>query len=530
MPKPQPPKPPSSASAGLLSDVGAKIVHYIQAGYPGLYVVSAEEQRVEAEFKAVVTQLNSAAKQNGKPPYTLCYWTVVNGLVNTDTKQVQDCNDPLEVLEKVGGLKENAIVLLKDFHLFLTDPNPILLRKLKDTLLLAKTSQKPLILLGCRLCLPPELEHELTVVEFTLPGKPELRAVLGGVMESAGIKSLEIEVREKAVEAAGGLTTMEAENAFSLSYAETRTITPSVIAREKAQAVKKNGLLEIVEVKETLNSIGGLDLLKDWLLRRKDAFGQRAISYGLPAPKGLLIIGIPGTGKSLTAKATAAVFNVPLLKLDAGKLYGGIVGQSEANIRAVINTAEAIAPCCLWIDELEKGFAGSKSSGSTDGGTSARVFGSFLSWMQEKVKPVFVVATANDVSQLPPEMLRKGRFDELFFVDLPNDTEREAIWKIVVERRNRKAIDYDLQLLAKSSEGLTGAEIEAVFLEAMFAAFERSDEPTEMDVAASMSSFVPLSKLMAEQIDGLRKWSSGRARPSTSTSEPPERKLRKLGV
>jgi ATPase family associated with various cellular activities (AAA) len=530
MPKPHQPKPPSSDSAGSLSDVGAKIVHYIQAGYPGLYVVSAEEQRVEAEFKAVVTQLNAAAKLNGKPPYTLCYWTVVNGLVNTDTKQVQNCNDPLEVLDTVAGLKENAIVLLKDFHLFLTDPNPILLRKLKDTLLLAKTTQKPLILLGCRLCLPPELEHELTVVEFTLPGKPELRTVLGGVMESAGIKSLEIEVREKAVEAASGLTTMEAENAFSLSYVQTRTIEPQIVALEKAQAVKKNGLLEIVEIKETLNSIGGLDLLKDWLLRRKDAFSQRAQAYGLPALKGLLILGLPGTGKSLTAKATAAVFNVPLLKLDAGKLYGGIVGQSEANLRAVINTAEAIAPCCLWIDELEKGFAGSKSSGTTDGGTSARVFGSFLSWMQEKVKPVFVVATANDVSQLPPEMLRKGRFDELFFVDLPNEVEREAIWKIVVERRNRKAIDYDLRQLSRITAGLTGAEIDAVFLEAMFSAFERSKEPTDLDVAAALNGFVPLSRLMAEQIAALKQWSVNRARPATSQPTASEPTLRKLEV
>ena len=221
---------------------------------------------------------------------------------------------------------------------------------------------------------------------------------------------------------------------------------------------------------------------------------------------------------------------MPLLKLDAGKLYGGIVGQSEANLRAVINTAEAIAPCCLWIDELEKGFAGSKSSGSTDGGTSARVFGSFLSWMQEKVKPVFIVATANDVSQLPPEMLRKGRFDELFFVDLPDEREREAIWKIVVERRNREAINFDLQQLAKISDGLTGAEIEAVFLEAMFAAFERGNEPTEMDVASSMNSFVPLSRLMAEQIAGLKQWSVGRARRSTSSTPAASLKTRKLGV
>jgi len=520
MPKPQPPKPPSSDSAGLLSDVGAKIVHYIQAGYPGLYVVSAEEQRVEAEFKTIASALN----------YGLHFWSVVDGLIDVKAKTVNNANDPLEALEAVKNLPEKSVVLLKDFHLFLNDPNPILLRKLKDTLLHTKLKQKLLVILGCRLCLPPELEHELTVVEFKLPGPVELRGVLGGIMESAGIKSLDVDVQQKAVEAASGLTTIEAENAFALSVAESRTINPAIIAREKAQAVKKNGLLEIVEVKESLNSIGGLDLLKDWLLRRKDAFSQRAISYGLPSPKGLLILGIPGTGKSLTAKATAAVFNIPLLKLDAGKLYGGIVGQSEANLRSVINIAEAIAPCCLWIDELEKGFAGSKSSGTTDGGTSARVFGSFLSWLQEKTKPVFVVATANDVSQLPPEMLRKGRFDELFFVDLPDDNEREAIWKIVVERRNRKAINFDLQQLAKSSEGLTGAEIEAVFLEAMFAAFERDGEPSELDVAASMSSFVPLSKLMAEQIAALKQWANNRARPSTSTPATSERKLRKLGV
>ena len=520
MPKPNPSKPPSSDSAVLPSEMSAAITHYIRAGYPGLYVVSAEELRVEAEFKSIAETLN----------YGLHFWSVVDGLIDVKAKTVNNANDPLEALEAVKNLPEKSVVLLKDFHLFLSDPNPILLRKLKDTLLHTKLKQKLLVILGCRLCLPPELEHELTIVEFKLPGPVELRGVLGGIMESAGIKSLEIETREKAVEAASGLTTIEAENAFALSVAETKTITPSIIAREKAQAVKKNGLLEIVEVKETLNSIGGLDLLKDWLLRRKDAFSQRAITYGLPSPKGLLILGIPGTGKSLTAKATAAVFNVPLLKLDAGKLYGGIVGQSEANLRAVINTAEAIAPCCLWIDELEKGFAGSKSSGSTDGGTSARVFGSFLSWMQEKTKPVFIVATANDVSQLPPEMLRKGRFDELFFVDLPVEQEREAIWKIVVERRNRKAIDYDLQLLAKSSEGLTGAEIDAVFLEAMFAAFERGNEPTEMDIAAAMNTFVPLSKLMAEQITGLKQWSSGRARPSTSTPATSERKLRKLEV
>ena len=328
MPKPKPSKDPSSDSAVSPSEIATSILRYLRAGYPGLYVVSAEEQRVEAEMKAVALELN----------YSLHFWSVVDGLVDVKNKSVKTANDPIEALVAVESLPEKSLVVLKDFHLYLAEPHPILLRRLKDTLLVGKTKQKALIILGCRLCLPPELEREITVVEFKLPGKEELRGVLGCIMESAGISSLEAETREKAVEAASGLTTMEAENAFALSFVETRTITPAVIHREKAQAVKKNGLLEIVDTKESLNSIGGLECLKDWLVRRKDAFSQRAQAYGLPSPKGLLIIGIPGTGKSLTAKATAAVFNVPLLKLDAGKLYGGIVGQSESNLRSVIQT------------------------------------------------------------------------------------------------------------------------------------------------------------------------------------------------
>src|SRR3954471_1490423 len=202
----------------------------------------------------------------------------------------------------------------------------------------------------------------------------------------------------------------------------------------------------------SLASIGGLDLLKEWLLKRREAFSPRAKEYGLPMPKGVLMLGIPGCGKSLTAKATASVFGVPLLRLDAGRIFAGLVGQSESNLRAVIQTAEAIAPCVLWIDELEKGFAGSRSSGSTDGGTSSRVFGSFISWMQEKRSPVFIVATANDVSQLPPELLRKGRWDELFFVDLPHSGEREAIWQIQIEKFRREANAFDLRQLAKSTD------------------------------------------------------------------------------
>ena len=512
-------KSPNSDIANSPSDnMKSQIINYIRAGYPGLYLVSHEEQRVALEMTRIAQELN----------YNLVFWSVVDGLVDTQKGTNNSANDPLEALIAIKDLKEKTLILLRDFHLFLEDPNPILIRQLKDVLQEAKTKSKTLIILGCRMVLPPELERELTIVEFALPGKEELKAVLNGIMESAGINEMEAAQREKVIGAASGLTTMEAENAFALSVVQTKAIDPVIIAKEKAQAVKKNGLLELIETKETLNSIGGLDVLKEWLLKRKHAFSQRAMEYGLPTPKGLLILGIAGTGKSLTAKATAKVFGVPLLKLDAGRIFAGLVGQSESNLRAVIQTAEAIAPCCLWIDEVEKGFSGSKSSGQTDGGTSSRVFGSFLSWMSEKSSPVFVVATANDVSQLPPEMLRKGRWDELFFVDLPNQAEREAIWDIQIGKHGRDPRDFDVVQLAKATEGLTGSEIENVFIEALYLAFDEENEPTDLDIARVLTEFVPLSKLMAEQIGGVRNWAKGRARLATSVSSA--RTLRRIAA
>ena len=497
-----------------------KIINYIRAGYPGLYLVSPEEQRVEAEINQIAQELK----------YNLVFWSVVDGFVDVEKGTNNSTNDPLEALIAIRNVKEQTIILLRDFHMFLQDPNPILIRQFKDVLQEAKTKSKTLILLGCRMILPPELERELTVIEFALPGKQELGRVLEGIMESAGINTMQPETREQVIDAASGLTTIEAENAFALSVVETKTINPAIISREKAQTVKKNGLLELIETKETLDSIGGLDVLKEWLVKRKHAFSQRAIEYGLPTPKGLMIIGISGCGKSLSAKVTAKVFGVPLLKLDAGKIYGGLVGQSESNLRSVIQTAEAISPCCLWLDEAEKALSGSKSSGSTDGGTSSRVFGTFLSWMQEKKTPVFVVATANDVSQLQPELLRKGRFDELFFVDLPNQAEREAIWEIQIKKHGRDSKDFDLVQLGRVTDGLTGSEIESAFIEALYLAFDAGEEkePTDLDIARVLTEFVPLSKLMAEQIGGLRNWAKGRARLATSPGV--EKGLRKMVV
>ena len=495
-----------------------QITNYIRAGYAGLYLLSHEEARVEAELKAIATGL-------GHPLHA---WSITEGLIDTTKGTTRECNDPMEVLNAITELPEDSILLLRDFHQFFDDPNPVLIRRLKDQLRESRTSGKTLVVLGCRLNLPPELEREFTVIDIALPGFEELNAVLKGITESTERPMPKSEIVSDLVDAARGMTTTEAENAFALSVVESEELNAALISREKAQAVKRNGLLEIIGTKETLEDIGGLDLLKDWLLKRKEAFSPRAREYGLPMPKGLLILGIPGTGKSLTAKATSAVLGVPLLKLDAGRIFAGLVGQSESNLRSVIQTAEAIAPVVLWIDEMEKGFSGSRSSGATDGGTSARVFGSFISWMQEKTAPVFVVATANDVSQLPPEMLRKGRFDELFFVDLPNREERENIWNIQVAKHGRDTRQFDLAQLAKSTDGLTGAEIEQVFIDAMYRAFAEEEEPSDFTVGEVLVDFVPLSKLMAEQITGLRQWAKGRAR--NATTQPSERKVRRIAA
>ena len=304
-------------------------------------------------------------------------------MINTQDGSGGGANDPLDAIEAVNGLPDDAMVILTDYHLFLQDGNPVLIRAIKDTLVAGKTNGKVIIMVGCRQVLPPELERGFVLLDFSLPGKDHLGVVLDGICQSAKIKKITGDDRDQVLDAATGMTCQEAENAYALAVVESKRVDPAVVSREKAATVKKNGLLEVVQVRETLDDIGGLDVLKDWLLKRRDAFSQRAREYGLPSPKGLLIVGIPGTGKSLTAKATASVFGRPLLKLDAGKLYGSLVGQSESNLRSVIQTCEAVAPCVLWLDEVEKGLAGSKSSGSTDGGTSSRVFGSFISWMQE---------------------------------------------------------------------------------------------------------------------------------------------------
>jgi SpoVK/Ycf46/Vps4 family AAA+-type ATPase len=265
-----------------------------------------------------------------------------------------------------------------------------------------------------------------------------------------------------------------------------------------------------------MGNVGGLSHLKDWLQSRSGAFSERAREFGLPEPKGLLLLGVQGCGKSLTAKAIASLWRLPLLRLDVGAVMNAFVGSSEENMRKAIRISESLAPAILWLDEIEKGFSGTGGPGPDgDSGTTARVFATFLTWLQEKTKPVFVIATANSIDKLPPEMLRKGRFDEIFFVDLPSEAEREEIFRIHLRRRSREPMGYDVKSLAKLSEGMSGAEIEAVVIEGLWRAFPEGRELLLEDLEYAVRSTVPLSRTMAESIDALRAWARSRARPAS---------------
>lgn len=489
----------------------SKITNYIKAGYPCLYLVSHEEARIERTIAQAASQTQRL----------LFAWDIVKGRHDVAEGTTEAIDDPLDILGSVATMPENSILLLRDFHLFLTSDFPAyahLVRRFKDACIHAKARGVTILVLAPEIKIPIDLSKLITPVEFDLPDKNTLEVVLNSIASDSDI-AIPANL-DPILDSAMGLTTTEAEDAFALSVVETGTFTPSVITREKSTAVKKNGLLNVIDVETNMDDIGGLDILKSWMLKRRVAMSKEARSYGLPVPKGVLIVGIPGCGKSLTAKAAAAGLGMPLLQLDCGKIFASHVGESEQNLRSIIQTAESIAPCVLWMDEIEKGMGG--NAGDTDGGTSSRVFGSFLQWMNDKTKPVFVVATANDISKLKPEFMRKGRFDEIFFVDLPNATEREEIWRVQIAKMRkeqtilRKPEDHDIAYLASVTENCTGSEIESLWCAALHRSAERNDEPNTQDISEELKSFVPLSKTMETQMKHLRDWSVGKARPATS--------------
>jgi adenylate kinase family enzyme len=488
----------------------------IRARYPILYILSSEETRVQ-------NLLLGVAQKRQKKVFE---WSFTTGLVPSGTSiQSQKhrnapTKDPLVALDQVIDQVEPAIFIFKDFHPFLTKNNFAVVRKLKEIALHLKNSFKTIILIAPVLEIPTELEKEVTVLNHPLPTREDLSALLDKITEDVRqFKQVKVELddagRERLLQAALGLTLGEAENVFAKIIVKDERLSGddvNEVFAEKQQIIRKNGLLEYYATQETFANVGGLAALKDWLQRRALALTSQARDFGLPPPKGILLLGVQGCGKSLCAKAVSSLWQLPLLRFDMGRMFGSLVGSSEENVRNAIAVAESVAPAILWADEIDKAFAGSQGSGATDGGTTARVFGTFLTWLSEKTAAVFVVATANDISQLPPELLRKGRLDEIFYVDLPTEEERAEIFRIHIAKRGRDPQKFDLPALVEQSKDFSGAEIEEAVISGLYDAFYTQEELATAHVLEALRQTVPLSKTMDEQINRLRSWAEGRAR------------------
>jgi SpoVK/Ycf46/Vps4 family AAA+-type ATPase len=483
------------------------IANYIKAGTAGIYIVSHEEGRVEAD-------LFSLAKKTG---YRFHLWSVARGLESvvseSQTTPIGETQDPAALLAAFSKLPEQSIVLARDFHAFLgADSNPMTNRMLKEAIAIGKQTQRVFVIVGCKLSIPAELEKEIVVVEFKLPTREQHAEVLKAIAGSCGYKVAGKDV-EALLDAASGLTLSESENAFALSAVETKGFSPAIVQREKAATVKKNGILEIIETQVSLEDIGGLEHLKNELFEKRNLFTKEARDFGIKTPRGMLVVGQPGTGKSLTATATAKTFGLPLIRLDAARLFGSLVGQSEQNWRNAFATVKAISPCILWIDEVDGLFAGSGSE-SSDGGTTQRVIKSILQDMQFSGDGIFFMFTANDIDKLPSPLI--DRLD-VWSVDLPTQTEREQIWSIQISKDKRSPLGFDLAAMAKASEGFSGRQIAFQAWEtAKTLAFNAGGAVTTAHCLAAVARITPTSKTMATEIEARRTRLAGKARPASA--------------
>lgn len=490
----------------------------LRAGCPGLAIQSVEEQR------ALRNVYDVAVKISGEAPLKVYIWTATKGLSEVRKRGAEivaskEC-DFVAVWDETQALKDSVVVMFGMQYYF---REPIVVRKALDSFGIARRTGLTYIFVGPSLELPPEfLGGEVVQIDFDLPDKDDLREILMAILNdndrTGTLASLGEEGVAHVIDAALGLTSTEAENAFAMAVTS-GGLSPEEICKEKGRAMKSIKGLQYYESDVNENSVGGMDNLKTWLRARRRAFSKEAEDFGLPHPRGVLMVGIPGTGKSLCAKAVSGTWQIPLLRLDAGALFGSLLGESEAAIRRVLATAEALAPCVLWVDEIEKAFG--RSGGNLDGGTSSRVFGTLLTWMQERKKPVFVTATANDISSLPPEFLRKGRFDEIFFVDLPDTAEREEIFRVHLRNQKRDPANFDLASLCEASAEYSGAEIEQTIIEGMFTAFGDGRAVSTEDILLAIKMTTPISTSMSEQITALRRWGDERARRANTLREVP---------
>ena len=514
------------------SKIARDLANLLRARFAYVYITTWEEERAMETIRHIAT-----SPELIRTPRKVYQWSQVTGFVDPDGKVVHETRRPLSAISFIRRCEEDALFVLKDFHVYFgVDHRPAdfeVIRAMRDALPDIKYSEsmKNVIILSPRTVVPEDMQKEISLFEFPLPDEAEIAEALADmVAENSGLRDeLGPEGHARLARAALGMTLQEAENAFARAIVSRGCLDEEsmrVIFEEKNQVIKKTGILEFVSSDLDADDIGGLENLKAWLAKRNNAWSPEASRYNVPAPKGVLVTGVPGCGKSLTAKAMSSMWGLPLLKLDLGKIFSGLVGSSEENMRRALSTAEAVAPSILWVDEIEKGLGG-MGGPSGDSGTSQRVFATFLTWMQEKEAPVFVIATANNIAGLPPELLRKGRFDEIFFVDLPTRGERRQIFQVHLAKRMRgdyigSQLTLDdglLDHLADRTEGFVGAEIEQVVVSGLYEAFFARRPLRLSDLDYAIDSTVPLSVTQSETIVELRRWANVRAVAATKRED-----------
>lgn len=482
-----------------------ELILLLKARYPIIHISSFEEDRLEYTIRKEVKL---------KTNKTIYSWDFIDGYKLNFTNPNFAVKNPFQALELVEKLTEStaSLFILKDFNKFLSDL--LISRKLRNILNILKTQPKTIIIISTDIDIPKPLLEYITILEFMLPNAKEIKEELKRLLKALD-KEIENTFFDLLIRSCQGLSIEKIRRALSKSivkYGSFDLNTIDFILKEKRQLISQTQLLEFIEQKKTFKDIGGLKNLKNWLAIRKNSFSQKSKLYGLRTPRGLILTGIQGTGKSLTAKAIAHEWELPLLRLDIGRIFAGVIGESENRVRQMIQLIEALAPCVLWIDEIDKAFPEVNKTG--DSGTSNRVLGTFINWLAEKKSNVFVVATANNFLSLPLELIRKGRFDEIFFVGLPTNSERKQIFEVFLNKvRPKTNIVFDSQILSENSLGFSGAEIEQSIIEAMHIGFYEKREFTNLDILRALKKMIPISQLDSDRLKKLENLAfSGRIR------------------
>jgi SpoVK/Ycf46/Vps4 family AAA+-type ATPase len=481
-----------------MQDLTKRLRVMLKARYPILVLLTHEEARV-------LRALDKLSVQEGRPMFQ---WSCTSGLIRPDGRPVPKTTDPARALVEALKVQAASLFVFLDLTPFLEDAR--VRRSLRELGQKVGTRSQGVLLVGPKLAVPSELEKMVYIIDVPLPTYDEVSRLLGVLLKSRHLR-LPGSLVERFVSGALGLTEDEIKRLFARILLEGDNFSESDLTlqiEEKRQAIRRSRFLEFWGRGEALSHVGGMDNLKGWLEQRSLAFSARARQFGLPEPKGLFLLGVQGCGKSLMAKAVAEMWKMPLLRLDVAAVFQSS-GRQEESLRETVRIAESLAPAVLWIDELEKGFV-------SEGSGAGEAFGYFLTWMQEKTSSVFVVATANEVRALPPELLRKGRFDEIFFVDLPNVHERLEILEIQLRRRGRDPVDYDLITVAEETERFSGAELEQVIIAGMYTAFAAGRQLSLEDIVDAGRELIPLAVTMDDRLKDLREWARPRARPAST--------------